>query len=148
MVFEHLGERHALLCERGSFDEDHGETGLEMLRREGSVAATREGVRESEPIRCGNGLREKREVSEVRKSDKDEGMDAQIQAPGLSATKRRLTAPPAGTETVSLRMGFTAPSVWGGLSSGSEEATSSAVRTIWYLWPWRWKGCALASLQK
>lgn len=49
-----------------------------------------------------------------------------IQAPGLSATHCRLTAPPAGTTIVSRLIGFVALNQCGGLRSGSDEVTSLA----------------------
>ena len=53
----------------------------------------------------------------------------------LTAMKRTLYAPPAGTVTVSRRIGFAAPSACVGFIIMSEDETSIATRTIWYLCP-------------
>ena len=53
-------------------------------------------------------------------------LQCNIQAPGLSATTRRVIDCPEGIWNTSLRIGFTCPSTTGGSDSGSEKFNDRA----------------------
>ena len=63
-------------------------------------------------------------------------LQCNIQTPGLSATKRRVTDCPAGIWIVSLRIGFACPSTTGRSSAGSEKFNDRP--TIIGLCPCKW----------
>jgi hypothetical protein len=71
-----------------------------------------------------------------KESFRKKNLQCNNQAPGLSATTRRVIDSPEGIWNTSLRIGFACPSTTGGSESGSEKFDDRA--TIMGLCPCKW----------
>ena len=78
----------------------------------------------------------KKEKKKKRKLSGMKDLQCNNQAPGLSATTRRVIDCPAGIWTTSLRIGFACPSTTGRSRSGSEKFNDRA--TMIDLCPCKW----------